>query len=191
MNHNLAPEYLSSLIPQQVSDISRYNLRNSDNIQTVRAKTTQYQNSFLPSVIKDWNNLPAETKEISTLGSFKSFLTKNKKYVPKHYYFGIRKAQILHTRLRTGCSSLNLDLFLKNITESPMCNCGSIEDAQHFFFHCRFYQAQRNVLLNSISIYQTPSLDLILYGDNALSLEINQRIFSYVHKYIIDSRRFQ
>ena len=44
-NH-LAPEYLSSLIPQQVNDISRYNLRNSHNIQTIRAKTNQYNNSF-------------------------------------------------------------------------------------------------------------------------------------------------
>ena len=33
--------------------ISRYNLRNSDNIQTIRTKTTQYQNSVLPSVLRD------------------------------------------------------------------------------------------------------------------------------------------
>ena len=41
MNHYLTPEYLSSLIPQQVTYLSK-NLRNSDNIQTIRAKTTQY-----------------------------------------------------------------------------------------------------------------------------------------------------
>ena len=46
MYNQLAPEYLSSLIPQQVKDISRYNLRNSNNIQTIRAKTNQYNNSF-------------------------------------------------------------------------------------------------------------------------------------------------
>ena len=126
------PEYLSSLIPQQVSNISRYNLRNSDNIQTIRAKTTQYQNYFLPSVLKDWNNLPAEARQLNTVASLKCFLKKDKKNVPKHFYFGNRKAQILYTRLRTGCSSLNPDIFLKTITDSPLCKCGGIEDAQHF-----------------------------------------------------------
>ncbi|MCG8113681.1 MAG: reverse transcriptase domain-containing protein [Candidatus Thiodiazotropha taylori] len=191
MNHSLAPEYLSSLIPQQVSNISRYNLRNSGNIQTIRAKTSQYHNSFLPSVLRDWNNLPPEAKQKSSLDSFKHFLKKDKKRVPEQYYFGNRKAQILHTRLRTGCSSLNLDLFIKNITDSPLCICGSIEDAQHFFFHCRLYLRHRDALLNFIRIHQTPTLDIILHGDTSLSLETNQRIFAYVHKYIIDSRRFQ
>ena len=74
MYNHLAPEYLSSLIPQQVNDISRYNLRNSNNIQTIRAKTNQYNNSFLPSVLRDWNTLPAETKQLNTLSSFKYFL---------------------------------------------------------------------------------------------------------------------
>ena len=46
MYNHLAPAYLSSLIPQQVNDISRYNLRNSNNIQTIRAKTNQYNNSL-------------------------------------------------------------------------------------------------------------------------------------------------
>ena len=46
MYNHLAPVYLSSLIPQQVNDISRYNLRNSNNIQTIRAKTNQYNFLF-------------------------------------------------------------------------------------------------------------------------------------------------
>ena len=49
---NEAPEYLSSLIPQQVNDISRYNLRNSNNIRTIRAKTNQYNNSFFALYLK-------------------------------------------------------------------------------------------------------------------------------------------
>ena len=139
MYNHLAPAYLSSLIPQQVNDISCYNLRNSNNIQTLRAKTNQYNNSFLPSTIRDWNNLPVEAKQAKTLSSFKYFLKKEKKQVPKYYYHGNRKSQILHTRLRTGCSSLNLDLFLKNITDTPLCKCGSIENAQHYFVIADFF----------------------------------------------------
>ena len=69
---------------------------------------------------------------------------------------GSRRAQILHTRLRTNCSSLNLDLFHRSISASPLCHCGSIEDSQHFFFHCRTYQAQRTELLNTIALYMNP-----------------------------------
>ena len=42
----------------------------------IRAKTNQYNNSFLPSSIRDWNNLPVEAKQANTLRSFKYFLKK-------------------------------------------------------------------------------------------------------------------
>ena len=168
----------------------QYNLRNSGDIQTIRAKTNQFYNSFLPSTLREWNNLPSEARQCTTLNSFKHFLKKDKSSVPNYYYHGNRKAQILHARLRTGCSSLNLDLFYKNITDSPLCLCGSVEDPQHFFFHCRFYQAHRNILLNAITGYYTPSLRLLLYGDPSLSQEINRDIFDHVHKFIIDTKRF-
>ncbi|MCG8096458.1 MAG: endonuclease/exonuclease/phosphatase family protein, partial [Candidatus Thiodiazotropha endolucinida] len=110
MFNNLAPTYLSSLLPRQVSTVSRYNLRNSNDLQTIRTKTSLYHNSFLPSTLREWNNLPVEVRQLPTLNSFKYHLSKDKRKVPKHYYHGKRKAQILHTRLRTGCSSLNLEL---------------------------------------------------------------------------------
>ena len=102
----------------------------------------------------------------------------------------MRKAQILHTRLRTNCSSLNLDLFLKNISDSLLCRCSRLENAQHFFFHCTHYQTQRTVLLNAVSAYQTPSLNVLLYGDISLSLETNVSIFAHVQKFIPDTNRF-
>ena len=40
MTHNLDPLYLSSILPQSVSNISRYNLRNSNNLQTMDAMIT-------------------------------------------------------------------------------------------------------------------------------------------------------
>ena len=190
MVNNLAPTYLSSLLPQQVSTVSRYNLRNSNDLQTIRTNTSLYYNSFLPSTLREWNKLPTEIRQLPTLNSFKYSLSQDKQKVPKHYYYGTRKAQILHMRLRTGCSSLNLDLFLKNITDSPLCRCGSIENSQHYFFHCRFYEVPRTILLNAIEIHQPPSLNLLLYGDSALSQETNNFIFEQVHKYILETKRF-
>ena len=174
MTHNLAPLYLSSLVPSTVSNISRYNLRNSNNLQTIDVRTSLYYNSFLPSTVRAWNEVPEEVKLSDSV----------------NFYVGKRKAQILHTRLRTNCSSLNLDLFMRNISDTPLCQCGSLENAQHFFFHCRNYDTPRADLLNTVSQYQTPSLSLLLYGNDSFSLETNTVIFETVHKFILDSKRF-
>ena len=190
MYNNLTPYYLSSLIPQQVEAISQYNLRNAQDIRNIRSRTSLYYNSFLPSTLRQWNNLSTETRQSNSLNSFKCILKKDKPSVPRYYYFGSRKAQSLHTRLRTGCSSLNLDLFLKNISESPMCSCGSIENTQHFFFHCNLYLRQRRLLLNSVSNYCTPTLHILLHGDSSMPDNINENIFKHVHEFIIDSKRF-
>lgn len=185
MCNNLVPNYLSSLVPPQVSTLSHYNLRNSSNLQVIKTNTNIFYNSFIPSATRAWNNLLPESRNLPTLNSFKQFCKRGIKTVPRYYYVGSRKAQILHTRLRTGCSSLNMDLFLKNITDSPMCRCGSLENVQHFFFHCNLYHDQRTVLLRNLSLYQTPSLQLILYGDLSLSQDINETIFEQVHKFIL------
>ena len=153
--------------------------------------TFLYYNSFLPSTLRQWNNLFIETRKLNSQNSFKCLLKEDKHTVPKYYFYGVRKAQILHTRLRMGCSSLNLDLFMKNITDSPMCQCGSIENTQHFFFHCNFFPRQHTILLNSVAIYHKPMLNLLLNGDPSLSKAvINEDIFKHVHEYILDSKRF-
>ena len=186
MYNNISPDYLSSLIPQQVDAISRHNLRNSNDFKT----TSLYYNSFLPSTLRQWNTLSIETRQLNSLNSFKCFLKEDKRTVPKYYFCGVRKAQILHTRLCMGCSSLNLDLFMKNITDSPMCQCGSIENTHHFFFHSNFYQRQCTILLISFAIYRTLTLNLLLNGDPSLSKATNEDILDHVHEYILDSKRF-
>ena len=135
MVNNLSPSYLPSIVPQPVNAVSAYNLRNSNNIQNVPARSNYYYNSFLPSTIRDWNSLPLDTRNSESLASFKRKLNSRitRTFVPKFYYTGNRKLQVLLTRLRTNCSSLNHDLFLKNITDSPLCRCGGIENVEHFF----------------------------------------------------------
>ena len=67
MFNNLSPEYLSSPIPPTVNNISRYNLRNAHNIQTLDSRTTQYFNSFLPSSIREWNNLSLNVRNSNSI----------------------------------------------------------------------------------------------------------------------------
>ena len=190
MHNNLTPNYLSSLIPQQVEAIARYNLRNAQDIRNIRTRTSLYYNSFLPYTLRQWNDLSSETRQSTSLNSFKRLLKMDKISVPQYYYYGNRKAQMLHTRLRTGCSALNFDLFIKNISDSPMCVCGSIENVQHFFFHCNLFHRQRVLLLNAVSYLCTPTVNVLLQGDQSLTNETNANIFQHVHDFIISSKRF-
>ena len=123
--------------------------------------------------MREWNNLPEEAKQFGSLVSFKTFLNRDRKKVPKYYFVGKRKLQILHTRIRINCSSLNSDLFLKNMIESPACTCGIVENAYH-------------------SLSDIPNLNLrkLMYGDEALPYPLNVRIFSEVQKFIEKSKRF-
>ena len=85
-----APNYLMNLVPPTVQATTRYNLRNSDHIQNYRANTNLFLDSFFPATIRAWNNLPAETKEASTLTIFKSFLNRNIQTPPKYFNVGTR-----------------------------------------------------------------------------------------------------
>ena len=88
-------------MPPLVGDISRYNLRNSDQFQTLECKSQLYYNSFLPSVVREWNSLNESCRSSPSVDCFKNKL-KQSRNVPKYYYSGSRKGQILHTRLRTN-----------------------------------------------------------------------------------------
>ena len=142
MHNNLTPDYLSSLVPSSVNEVSHYNLGNANDVQTINARTALYFNSFLPSVIRQWNNIPDNDKYVDSVESFKRQISRNKTTVPKYFYTVSRKLQILHTRLRTGCSSLNYDLFVKSISDTPLCSCrsGDVENAEQFFLSCNFYR---------------------------------------------------
>ena len=190
MVHNLTPNYLTSLIPSTVNETSNYNLRNSNNIRTVNARTSQYFSSFLPSSIREWNALPEEQRNVTTVTSFKYQLNQPSSSIPKLYYVGERQTQILHTRLRTKCSSLNYYIFLRNLTDSPFCRCGSIEKTEQYLLQCRLYQQPRVEMPNSVSQLCHVTLDVLLSGDSSFSIDINSKIFSIVQIFIKDSKRF-
>ena len=136
MTNGLTPQYLTNLVPQRVHEVARRRLRNDDDFVTPCSKTNLYQNSFLPKTVRDWNDLPIEIKSASSLNSFKNLINRNLTKPPKYYYEGERRAQILHTRLRLGCSSLNYDLFKNHVSDTDKCNCGLIESSEHFLLHC-------------------------------------------------------
>ena len=194
---NLAPEYLYDLVPPNVSEISNYNLRNSQNISVPLYRISIYQNSFFPSCIKLWNSLDPSLRQLPTISSFKlrmhQLYFKNKK-PPLYYYHGDRIASMLHARLRNACSILNSDLFKANLIENANCLCGhNIENAEHFLMECRLFHLQRDIMVNSINALNLNIIintELLLFGSEILSYDDNLAIFVIVQKYIKDSCRF-
>ena len=82
MKNGLCPEYLSSLIPANVGSPVGYSLRNANAVRTVNAKSQLYFNSFLPSTIREWNELPPAVQNSPTLPIFKNHLNSNLRAPP-------------------------------------------------------------------------------------------------------------
>ena len=99
MSTNDSPSYLSSLVPKSVDHAPSYNLSNSQNLRPIATRTNLYYNSFLPSAIRDWNELPVEVRQLDSVCSFKNYHNRDFTSFPNCYLTGNRISQILHTRL--------------------------------------------------------------------------------------------
>ena len=186
MRNNITPDYLSNMIP--VSTQNSYSLRNAGDIPSIHCRTQTYQSSFLPSTIHDWNSLPSTTKQKPSLESFKSALNKNMVKPSPLFNLGTRSGQILHTRLRLGCSSLNFDLFRRSLIDSSLCTCGQVETVNHFLLHCPKYIRLRQDLIATLPCPPLPNN--LLYGDEKLSPAQNKLIITNVQRYILATGRF-
>ena len=134
MNTGIAPDYLSNLLP--TASQYRYALRNSENTPLIPCKTKLYSDSFIPATIRQWNTLPQSARNALSLQVFKTKLQTQKHKSTINYNSGARINQILHCRLRLGCSSLKHDLYRKNIINSPLCTSGQVETQTHYLLHC-------------------------------------------------------
>ena len=192
MKFNIAPSYLCSLVPPLIGQVTQYNLRNVNNIRTISCNSQLYYNSFLPSTVRAWNDLPDELRNSETLDIFKHRLNVSIKKPPKYFCTGQRTLQIHHTRLRTKCSSLNNHLFTKNIIEDPSCLCGALEDTEHYLLHCTLYTEHRNKMIDDISnlIQDDITADLLTYGSTSANNNTNSEIFKVVQSFILKTKRF-
>ena len=190
VDKHLIPNYLSDIFPCKTSS---YNTRNTLNYNVPKCKLQTYKNSFVPTVINEWNSLPTDIKTSESIGSFMKKVNNTKQNSPPVYFAcGNRRLNILHTRLRHNCI-LNKDLFRCNIINSPLCTCGKIEDEYHYFFTCPRYNVARNVLFNnifSIDKLHIVNTHVLLWGDNSISIPENKYLFTAVQAYIKQSGRF-
>jgi hypothetical protein len=178
------------------------------NITTPLPKTVTYQKSFFPQSIKDWNNLPQQTREATSLASFKDYQKKTTGYKTNpNYHHNSSKAAINHTRIRLGLSGLSSQRFNYNHIPNPQClTCGAAnEDPIHYFLLCPTYSAPRPALLEGICEilddheieidfrrrrFREQFIQLILKGSPHLNDETILRIFEITQSFINNSKRF-
>ena len=191
MHNRLVPSYLSDLLPPLVSQTTNYPLRNNNDYTMPNIRLSLSEKSFLISTTSTWNSLHADVRNKPTSQSFKMALRTTTHKIPAYYLYGKRKSNILHTRLRHNCSSLNYDLFRCNLIPDPSCNCGNpCENAYHFVLECPLYLQQRAIMMNTLSHIHYFNIQLLLSGDESQPLDYNNTIFHAVQQYIVKSKRF-
>jgi hypothetical protein len=128
---------------------------------------------------------------MQTTSKLKQNLRANLFIVSNYYMLGSRKCNIIHTRLRHQCSSLEADLFRTNIINDPSCPCGCpLEDVIHYLLERPLdTNAGMKLFLNSTP-YTVISIETLLFGSDNLTDETNLIVFTNVQKYIYHTNRF-
>jgi hypothetical protein len=189
MHNGLTPDYLSSLIPEQPRH--RYDLRHGTSTEAFLCRTNKLAESFLPSTIKLWNNLPEYVRQSNNLEHFKQALKHNVVKPNPLYYVGPRKYAVHLARFRMNCSTLNKYLHKFKLIPSNTCSCNTgVEDAFHYFFACPNYIIQRNKLQTFVLQYAPFTMHTLLEGSSDCSEEVNSCIVSSVLQYIEETGRF-
>jgi hypothetical protein len=118
VKHGLTPAFLNNIFPDTVGVATPYNLRNNNNFSVINTRTQLFRNSFIPSCISSWNDIPEFIRDSETLTLFKRKLINHlfkPIVIPSFYLTGTRTLSVIHARLRNGCSNLNYDLFINKL----------------------------------------------------------------------------
>ena len=163
--YKTSPSYLYDGLPPQVHERSSYNLRNADSYTPISSRLGIFYRSFFPQTARDWNLLSPNVREIEDHEKLKQTLEKEFPKTNKLFSHGRRKINIIHSRIRMGCSSLNAHLYNYHVTENSSCACGDPnEDSFHFFFACPRFIIHRDALQKSIGGITKCSIRTVLYG---------------------------
>jgi len=84
--------------------------------------------------------------------------------IPSCYYEEDLNSCVQHARLRMHCSHSNEHMFSKNLVDSLLCSCGSIEDIINFFLTCPLFLEQYIELYNQLFALRPLTTQLPLFG---------------------------
>ena len=190
-----SPDYLCSLLPakQRSYDPARSNL-----FRNVTTHKNVFLNSFFPYCISEWNKLGPNLRNSTSISIFKKNLLA---FICSIYNINNPPGLKLLTRLRVNLSHLREHKFHHNFldTLNPLCSCSlEIESTSHYLLRCSFYTHIRRTLLvnitdliGDISVFSDDELtNLLLYGDNIHSIEVNASILKNTLNFLKSFKRF-
>ena len=123
-----------------VGERNRLARRRLEDYTLIKCKTVQFQQSFLPRSIKEWNTLTLPVRTNLSKQQLKAKFTPKR---TKKLFTGVevtRWSSILMSRRRCRNPDLNSNLFQRCMKDTPCCDCGATEEAmEHFFMRCPLY----------------------------------------------------
>ena len=140
-------------------------------------------------MVQDTNLYNLRNSILPLFASFKRLLNRNLIQPLKYFNSGCRISQILHTRLRLGCSSLNSDLYRINIVNHSSCSYGGFESVYRFFYMCPRYTHLSNACF--ADELQRLNVNQLLFGVIDATTQENELLFPKVQDFIIKSKRFR
>jgi hypothetical protein len=191
--NNKAPQYLTDMTPKQVGNRTNYMLRNRGELDLPVTRINCLANSFFPAATRLWNETSLEMKNLPSVSAFKAAHARLRTKPNPLVYYGGRLEACMQARMRIRNSPLKDHLANElHVIDNPLCDCGSgaIENVDHFFFECAIYEPQRRELNNSLLPFVINNSDYLLNGVPNQDHLDNIHIFSAVHKYIRDTKRF-
>ena len=189
--NGMLPEHQTTKFPELAATTNPYPSRRPLARNNNLCRTALHNNSFFPSTISIWNDLPDDIKTLTSIGAFKRYLTRNDHHIPPYYYIGERTAQIVHCKLRLQMSDLNFDLYNRHLNLCMKCSCkAEKEDAEHYLLYCPLYNNYRKTTIDVLP-HIAKNSNTLLHGNNTFSIPFNTYIFLSVHEFITTTKRFQ
>ena len=198
--HTKHPMHLHSIIknflhPENSRLANKYLLRN------VPCARSHYPKQFLPSTIRDWNQLDLIVQGSRTKPLFKNKIL-NLIRPKKSLYFGLFSNQSIKyiTLLRLGLSPLNSHKFNHHFinTDEHCAVCCCTESTEHFLLTCPSYRLSRATLFRKVSsildkdlstMPRSSVVSTLLYGMSDRTYKINTDILRATALFIKETKR--
>ena len=137
---NLAPRYLTELLPKLSCERTRFRLRSRDNFTQLRLMNF-YASKVFFSISNHWLGFSGPRCPKLCISSL--FKSKTRSIFFPHAYHRLydgslsRRASVDHTPLRLEFSCVREYLFKINSCVSPICECSfDSESVKYFFLYC-------------------------------------------------------
>ena len=134
MVNKTVPKYLSNLVSSSLGQTHQYGTQNNSNLVHVHSSTAYYNNSFLLSTVRLWNELPTNIKSNVSVNSMKLFLNNTINGVILSHLTSMQVLELVKYYMLEF--EPRVHLYKKNIEGNPYCSCKLVETSEDFLLKC-------------------------------------------------------